>query len=411
MTKLSGTILDGASQPEGPYAETGSRNSPDSVRVLCVDDDPRVVEGLSLHLRKDYQVLTALSGTQALERLKEAGGAAVVISDMRMPGMDGAALLKHVMHLYPDATRILLTGEPGRDSAVSAVNTAHVFRFLLKPCPPDQLKAAVEDGVIQHRLVIAERSVLKETLIGCIKALVDVLAITSPAAFGRASRVKRLAMGLAARLDCQHFWQLEAAAMLSQIGYLSLPEELAEKLHCGEPLSPAEQTLAGRVPEVVNALLENIPRLEPVIQIVTALNWTDEQIARLGDGTIGLGARILGLVLEYDSLTSRGGAASEAIQTLRCRTARFGAELVEKFAAYVGAATIGAELRELPLKAVKPGMVIMQDVRTPRGLLFVARGFEVTNVFLERIRNFGQELLDRPVKVLLHGQAGPAASR
>jgi response regulator RpfG family c-di-GMP phosphodiesterase len=386
-------------------------SSPDSVRVLCVDDDPRVVEGLSLHLRKDYRVLTALSGPQALERLKEAGGAAVVISDMRMPGMDGATLLKRVMQLYPDATRILLTGEPGRDSAVSAVNTAHVFRFLLKPCPPDQLKAAVEEGVVQHRLVIAERSILKETLIGCIKALVDVLAITSPVAFGRASRVKRLAMGLAAKLDCEQFWQLEAAAMLSQIGYLSLPEELVEKLHCGEPLSADEQALAGRVPEVVNALLENIPRLEPVIQIVTALSWTDEQIARLGDGTIGLGARILGLVLEYDGLTSRGISVSDAIQTLRGRAGRFGADLIEKLGAHVGAAGAGAQLRELPLSSVRPGMVIMQDVRTPRGLLFVARGFEVTNVFLERIRNFGQELLDRPVKVLVHGNAGQEGTR
>ncbi|MGH8201332.1 MAG: HD domain-containing phosphohydrolase [Steroidobacteraceae bacterium] len=383
--------------------------SPEPVCVLCVDDDPRIVEGLSLHLRKDYRVLTALSGTQALERLREAGGAAVVISDMRMPGMDGATLLNRIMQLYPDATRILLTGEPGKDSGVSAVNTAHVFRFLLKPCLADQLREAVEEGVIQHRLVIAERSILRETLIGCIKALVDVLAITSPVAFGRASRVKRLAMELAARLDCGHFWQLEAAAMLSEIGYLSLPEELVEKLHCGAQLSPEEQTLAGGVTEVINSLLENIPRLEPVIQILTAVNWTDEQIARLGDGTIGLGARILGLVLEYDSLTSQGIAVSDAIQTLRCRTDRFGRDLIEKFGAYVGAANTGAEVREMPLGVVEPGMVIMQDVRTPRGLLFVARGFEVTGVFLERIRNFGQDMLHRPVKVLLNVKAERAA--
>ena len=383
--------------------------SPDPVRVMCVDDDPRVVEGLSLHLRKDYQVLTAVSGPQALERLKEAGGAAVVISDMRMPGMDGATLLKHVMQLYPDTTRILLTGEPGRDSAVSAVNTAHVFRFLLKPCTREQLRSAIEDGVVQHRLVIAERSVLKETLIGCIKALVDVLAITSPVAFGRASRVKRMAMEMAATLDCGHFWQLEAAAMLSQVGYLSLSDELVEKLHCGEPLTPEEQTLAGGVPEVINSLLENIPRLEPVIQIVTALNWTDEQIARLGDGTIGLGTRILGLVLEYDSLMSRGIAVGDALQTLACRRARYGAELVEKFGTYVGAMGTGAEVRELLLRAVEPGMVIMQDVRTPRGLLFVARGFEVTGVFVERIRNLGQDLLSRQVKVLVPDRTGSAA--
>jgi hypothetical protein len=150
-----------------------------------------------------------------------------------------------------------------------------------------------------------------------IKALVDVLAITNPVAFGRASRVKRIAMEFAAKLECRDFWQLEAAAMLSQIGYLSLPAELVEKLYYGESLTAEEKILVGGVPDVVSALLENVPRLEPVIQILTALHWTDEQIARLGDGTIGLGTRILGLVLEYDTLIAQGQAVHVAVKTLR----------------------------------------------------------------------------------------------
>ena len=80
---------------------------------MCVDDEARVVEGLVLHLRRDYQVFTANSGQEGLSLLKQKGGAAVVISDMRMPQMDGATFLQHVQQVYPDATRILLTGEPG----------------------------------------------------------------------------------------------------------------------------------------------------------------------------------------------------------------------------------------------------------------------------------------------------------
>src|SRR5579864_4236430 len=234
---------------------------PDLPRVLCVDDEARVVEGLVLHLRRDYQVFTANSGQEGLSRLKQMGGAAVVISDMRMPQMGGATFLQHVQQFFPDAARILLTGEPGRDAAISAVNKAQIFRFLTKPCPPDALKGAVEAGVMQHRLLNAERTILKETLNGCIKALVDVLAITNPVAFGRASRVKRLAMEFATRLDCKDFWQLEAACMLSQIGYVSLPTELVEKLYYGEQLTPEEKLLASGAPEVVNSLLENVPRL------------------------------------------------------------------------------------------------------------------------------------------------------
>src|SRR3981081_2833311 len=123
-------------------------NAQERPRILCVDDEARVVEGLVLHLRKDYEVHTALSGDEGLRALKKSGGAAVVISDMRMPGMDGVLLLHHVLTFYPDATRILLTGEPGRDAAISAVNNARIFRFLTKPCPPDQLKTAGDAGAI-----------------------------------------------------------------------------------------------------------------------------------------------------------------------------------------------------------------------------------------------------------------------
>src|SRR5215472_11762402 len=248
---------------------------PELPRILCVDDEARIVEGLVLHLRREYQVFTAHSGQEGLSQLKQMGGAAVVISDMRMPQMDGATFLQQVLQRYPDATRILLTGEPGRDAAVSAVNKAQIFRFLTKPCPPDQLKAAVESGVMQHRLINAERSILKETLNGCINALIDVLAITNPVAFGRASRVKRMAMEFAGKLDCHDFWQLEAAAMLSQIGYLSLPAELVEKLYYGENLTPDEQNQADEVARVAIRLLEHIPRLDPVLQILTALSWSD----------------------------------------------------------------------------------------------------------------------------------------
>jgi response regulator RpfG family c-di-GMP phosphodiesterase len=370
-------------------------------RVLCVDDEPRVVEGLALHLRREYEIHTALSGQEGLAALKQLGGSSVVISDMRMPGMDGATFLCHVLTVYPDTTRILLTGEPGRDAAINAVNNARIFRFLTKPCPIEQLKEAVEAGVTQNRLVRAERSILKETLIGCIEALVDVLAIANPIAFGRASRVKRLALGFASALQCRDFWQLEAAAMLSQIGYLSLPPPLLEKLYYGAPLTAVEKTLADGVPEVAMNLLEKIPRLDPVIQILAALNWNDEALARLGDGTIGIGTRILGLVLEYDVLNSQGHCVDVNVQTLRRRAGRYTERLIEDFGQFLGAASGRNEARQVALKAVQPGMLIAQDIRTHLGTLLVPRGFEVTTLFIERSRNFGPELLDEIIKVVV----------
>jgi hypothetical protein len=246
-----------------------------------------------------------------------------------------------------------------------------------------------------------ERTILKETLLGCIKALIDVLAITNPVAFGRASRLKRLAVEFANSRDNTDLWQLEAAAMLSQLGYLSLPAQLVEKLYYGEKLTAEEQGLAHAVPTVAMNLLANIPRLEPVIEILAAWTWSDARIAELGDGTIGTAARILALVLEYDNLVTQGHAMDVAVQTLRQRPTRYGAQLLEQFATHLGAGAGGDVLRDLPLRSVLPGMIIMQDVRTHMGTLLVARGFEVSATFLERIPNFGPDLMRESVKVLV----------
>jgi response regulator RpfG family c-di-GMP phosphodiesterase len=372
-------------------------NREDLPQVLCVDDEPRVVEGLALHLRRDYQVLTANGAQKALQVLKENGAPAVIVSDMRMPGMDGATLLKHVRHLHPETTRILLTGDPGRDVAMAAVNEGQIFRYLTKPCPPDQLRAAIEAGVTHHRLLIAERVLLQETLIGCIRALIDILAITNPVAFGRATRVKRLAAELAAAVGTTGFWQLEAAAMLSQIGYISLPTELVEKLYYGKRLTAEERVLADGAPQVAQKLLGRIPRLEPVMEILAASQQVKGDVP---EGLIKVGAGILRLVLEYDTHIAQGRPVNEAIAAIRSQTLRHDAKLVERLEWLVGASVGAQELTEVAVGDLVPGMVFMDDLRTHVGTLLVPTGFEVTETFLERMRNFGPGILQERVRVM-----------
>ena len=368
-------------------------------RILCVDDEPRVVEALALVLRREYEVHTASSAEQALLKLREVNDLAVVISDMRMPKMDGAALLHEFMVRRPEATRIMLTGQADRDEAIRAVNQGQIFRFLAKPCPPEQLKVAIDAGIVQHRLVVAERSMLQETLLGCIKALMEVLAIANPVAFGRASHIKRRAMELAARLGSKDFWQLEAAALLSQLGYASLPAALMDKLYNGGKLTLEEQTKVNAVPDMANKLLEHIPRLEPVIQILAALKWSDAQIAALGEGTVGLGTRILCLILEYDALSARGMTHESICDQLRARTTRFGPKLINQLDACVLNSDRAEQSNEMPLSEVRPGMILLQEIRTSTGALLVPKGFEVTKSFLDRIGNIAPELLDTRVRV------------
>jgi CheY-like chemotaxis protein len=360
-------------------------------RILCVDDEPRVVDSLAVQLRREYQVLTANDGQTALRIIKEGGAPAVVVSDMRMPGMDGATLLRHIRLQYPDTTRILLTGE------------GQIFRFLTKPCTTDNLRAAIDAGVTQHRVVTAERVLLQETLIGCIKALVDVLAITNPVAFGHASRVKRLATDVAKAVGIGGFWQLEAAAMLSQIGYISLPVELVEKLYYGKRLTPEERVLAGAAPQVAQKLLGHIPRLEPVLTILDAIRRPDLDMA---EGPIKQGAAILSMVTEYDVGVVQGQSVPVAIQALRSRAGRYDAKLINALESLVGEVDAPREISEVTIGNLKASMVLMDDLYTQAGSLLVPKGFEVTETFLERTRNFGQSILEQRVRVVSQVKPG-----
>lgn len=119
--------------------------------ILVVDDDERVIRALVRLLRRDgHQVRTATSARAAEEALRE-GEVAVLLSDYRMPGEDGVALLRRARELRPDTVRIMLTGSADLKAAVAAVNDGAVFKFVLKPWDDDWLRATVAEAVQQYR--------------------------------------------------------------------------------------------------------------------------------------------------------------------------------------------------------------------------------------------------------------------
>ena len=134
----------------------------DLLHILCVDDEPKVLEGLALNLRRHYRVSTASGGQEGLALISGSDPPAIVVSDMRMPGMNGAAFLSQVREQAPNIIRILLTGQADLDSALAAVNQGQIFRFLTKPCSPQAMLAAMGAGAEQYRLVMAEKEILRE---------------------------------------------------------------------------------------------------------------------------------------------------------------------------------------------------------------------------------------------------------
>jgi len=382
-------------------------STPALPRVLCVDDERAVLDGLALHLRRKYRLDTAQSGAEGLMILRENPGIAVIVSDMRMPGMDGASFLTRAREAAPNAVRMLLTGQSGIDAAIAAINEGGIFRFLTKPCPPPTLIRAIEAALEQHRLVSAERVLLEQTLHGSIKALTDILALANPVAFGRATRIKALVSELAVKLDVRNAWQVEVAAMLSQLGAMTLPPETAEKLHLGVALSPEEQKMAARALVVNEQLVRNIPRLDGVADILAAQGKrrkAGEVLAvDLRAAEVEASAQLLRAASDFDGLESQGSSLALAIDAMRARTDRYEARVVDAVAELRGGQSANVAIREVNLSVLCTGMVFVDDVKMQNGMLLVARGFEVTVGFLARVRNLKPGTVKEPLRVMIKG--------
>ena len=131
-------------------------------RVLFVDDEVSVLRGYQRVLHGDFSVSTAVGGEQGLAAIQANGPYAVVISDMRMPGMNGAEFLARVREKAPHTVRMLLTGYADIQSAIQAVNQGNIFRFLTKPCEKAELVKAINLGLEMYRSTLAEKELVKK---------------------------------------------------------------------------------------------------------------------------------------------------------------------------------------------------------------------------------------------------------
>lgn len=373
-------------------------------RVLFVDDEPNLLDGLVRNMRRVCEPVRATSGAEALVALEHDPDIALVVSDMQMPMMNGAALLRRVRQKWPDTVRIMLTGLSDVNAAMSAVNEGSVFRFLRKPCTPEELRATLEAAFKQHQLLIAERVLLEQTLHGSVKALSEVLAMVMPVAFGRASRVKATVGALARGLQLDQVWEIEVAAMLSQVAAVSLPPATAERIYKGQPLSADEQEMASRMPEVAVKLIADIPRLDGVREILRLQAKRFDGHGPPADERRGeeipAGARLLKLVLDFDDLETREGSGEAALTVMRGRDGAYDPKLLAALGKLQGATPGGVRAHELGLGDLREGMVFVEDLLSTTGLVLVARGQEVTAGLLERIRNFAKNAgIAEPIRV------------
>ncbi|HWG71090.1 MAG TPA: response regulator [Steroidobacteraceae bacterium] len=359
-------------------------------RVLFVDDEPQVLEGIQRSLRKHVETHTASSGAEGLRLLHEAGPFALVVSDMRMPGMSGVQFLAAVREQKPETVRMILSGHADLQATIAAVNEGHVYRFLSKPCAADQLLAAIEDGIRQYRLLTAEKVLLEQTLSGCVTMLIEILGMVSPAASSRASRLQRYTLGLARTLNLADRWQWGLAAFVSQIGCVALPHAILSKVEAGQALTDDERRLHESHPDVAGKLLASIPRLEDIADIVTAqfapLSFAGGPEDLREWEVRSMGRLLLRTAVEFDRLIVSGVGYEVAVATLRASKLKLPGAVVD---ALRSIAPTGRDqvVKQVRLKDLSPRMILDEDLVSPKGIRLVPAGQEVTRSLIVRLNS------------------------
>jgi response regulator RpfG family c-di-GMP phosphodiesterase len=372
-----------------------------SERVLFVDDEPAMLEAFrrmlssprvmaEAGLQPGFSFHGATSAAEALAQLEVDGGFAVIVSDLRMPGMGGIEFFETAKRLAPATVRILLTGHVDADTALDAINRGSIFRFLTKPCAPVALAKAVAAGLEQNRLIGAERQLLEHTLAGTVRVLADVLGFVNPTASARSQRVRRYVEHMVATLGIPQAWRIEVAAMLSHLGCLAISSDLADIDALGAPMTPDMRAQFQLHPRIARDLLVNVPRLEEVAEMIGCqLNPADPADAGVPidkRDAVRLGGQILHVAMAFDHAICVGSTRPEALAGMLHQPREFDPAIVASLAGVVPAA-IALQPRQLPIDDLNVGMVLQEDLRNANGLLLMSSGHELTLPMLTRLRN------------------------
>jgi CheY-like chemotaxis protein len=369
-------------------------------KVLCVDDEENVLRAFERNLRLHFEIDTAVGPVEGLSAVAQRGPYAVVVSDLRMPGMDGIQFLSEVRKQSPHSVQLILSGNADLQAVIAAVNEGSIFRFLTKPCPADTLRSAIDGALKQYQLIVAERELLEHTLNGSVAMMTEILSVVSPLAFSRASRIRGHIRHMATQLELPDLWEFDLASMLSQIGCIAVPSDILEKLHAGMALTAEEQKTFASHPSVGQKLLARIPRMGVIAEIV-GYQMTPFRVLRdlnISE-VVKAGAQMLMVAIRLDETVSRGGSPESALKFMSDRPEIYQPKVT--FA--IGSAHVGAvemEVRSIRLRDLRPNMVINEDLWAANGLLLVAKGQSISEPVIARLLNFGTFAWnDRPFSV------------
>jgi DNA-binding response OmpR family regulator len=343
---------------------------------MIVDDNPANLKLLDDMLRqRGYEVRSFPRGRLALAGAEQEQPD-VILLDINMPEMNGYEVCERLKssERLAGIPVIFLSALNAIEDKVKGFQSGGVD-YISKPFQFEEVQARVETHIKLRRAQQAEHELLESTLGGAVGTLWELVQLTSPVLALRSRAIRDIVLQVTRRTGMKDAWQYELAATLCLLGCIAVPEEVFERAYSGQNLSPDEDRMFRAHPERAASLLLNIPRLEAVIEIIRTQQKP--------------GATVVHLALELDRRIYRGAASAAALAELRL-SRRFEERMLEALEGY---ASLQAEfeVRRLPTRGLRAGMVLENDVLSKDGnLLILKSGTVLTDTWIERLENFAK---------------------
>jgi response regulator RpfG family c-di-GMP phosphodiesterase len=435
--------------------ETGMSESQEiSASILFVDDEANILSSLKRLFRPlGYRIHTAESGEEGLEIMAREN-VDLVVSDMRMPEMNGAQFLEKVRERWPDTVRILLTGYAEINATIDAINKGHVYRYVSKPWEDSDLMLIVKQA-LQHKMlerekqrleelahkqneelkqlnasletkVTARTNELKQTMqfleaaneqlkrsfITSVRVFSNLIEMRYPGKTGHARRVAELARNMAKRMGMNEAEVQDTfiAGLLLDIGKVGLPDRLHNKPY--STMSAEDRAELSKFPIRGQTALMPLDQLQGAAKLIRSYRERFDGAGfpdHIAGMNIPLGSRILSVASDYDTAMI-GTEYTKPLKNVDAllliqdgKNTRYDAMVVDALIQEFGAAGSNPVSSDIPLRSgqLLQGMVIAHDLLSHTGEMLLSKAHVLTELNIEQIRVF-ERMGGHPLSIYVH---------
>lgn len=371
-------------------------------RVLFIDDDQQLLSGIERRYGSMFDIETAASGSLGLQAMRDRGPFGVVVTDMRMPGMDGLEFLKAARQVTDTSVFIMLTGNQDQQTATGAVNDGGVFRFLTKPCQGVVLQGAIQDALDKYNLIAEQKELLHNTFLGSVKVLTEVLELSHPQLFARIHEVEEIARELRVALQIEDRWEYKLAVRLSRVGAAVTQSPDQARISTVQ----ADARMLKRQAEIGSKLIRHIPRLNLVAEMVARHTEADGRFPNeivTDDEIIMTGASLVRISMLLDEFFVQGlnpFVASKEVEKILPAVSKTTLLRIQDFQTNAMVDSSGRRILEVPPEHLAAGMIVAEDLLTDTGRLLLAKGARLSAAVVMRVKLLAEENILPPIRIV-----------